>query len=66
MAWSVDPRDYQPIPPERLWARVTARLAPGAIVLLHERPGASPTLAMLPRLLRFCAERGWRCVALES
>lgn len=64
VAWSVDPRDYDPTTSGRLVARACARLRPGAIVLLHERPHAVHTLDALPHLLGFCARRGWRCVAL--
>lgn len=64
VAWSLDPRDYDSIPPEILAARVRERLAPRSIVLLHERPGVCATPAALPGLLHFVAARGWRCVAL--
>ena len=64
-AWSVDPRDYDSITAETLYSRVTTRLQPRDIVLLHERRGVHTTVETLPRLLRFCVERGWRCVPME-
>jgi peptidoglycan/xylan/chitin deacetylase (PgdA/CDA1 family) len=63
-AWSLDARDYDPQTPETLAARILGRLAPGDVVLLHERPGVPATLDALPRLLAGCAERGLRLVAL--
>jgi peptidoglycan/xylan/chitin deacetylase (PgdA/CDA1 family) len=64
VAWSVDPRDYDPIPPDLLLARVRARMRPGSIVLLHERRDAETTLEALPAVLGLCRDRGWRCVSL--
>ena len=66
VAWSANPHDYNPITVDALLARARAHLRPGVIVLLHERPHASATLDALPHLLRFCKERGWRCVALDG
>lgn len=66
VAWSLDGRDYDPLTAEALLARLRSRLRPGAIVLLHERPQTTRTLDALPGLLRHCAGRGWRCVALDG
>jgi peptidoglycan/xylan/chitin deacetylase (PgdA/CDA1 family) len=66
VAWSLDPRDYDPIMPTQIRARIAARLRPRDIVLLHERPGVTRTLDALPGVLHDIARRGWRCVPLEN
>ncbi|MES2462283.1 MAG: polysaccharide deacetylase family protein [Armatimonadota bacterium] len=65
IAWSLDPRDYDPVSSERLAAHVKKGLSPGNIVLLHERPGKSVTADALPLLLDLCRERGLECQALS-
>lgn len=53
-------------------ARLTPRLTPGAIVVLHDGGGfhgttdRAPTLAALERLLTTASDRGLACVALEA
>ncbi len=65
IAWSLDPRDYDPISADTLTARVSEQLSPGSILLLHERPGESVTVQALPSLLRLCRDRGLVCQALS-
>lgn len=48
--------------PERVTARLLARLSPGAILLLHQRAHGSGSAAILERLLTAMRERGYRCV----
>jgi len=65
VAWNVDPRDYDDPPPAALVARVLKRLAPGAIILLHERPRRPETLeTAVPLLLDAIQARGLRPVPL--
>ena len=66
VAWSCDPRDYDLVNANALRARVAARLRPGDIVLLHERPDAPHTLDALPGVLADIAGRGLKSVALPA
>lgn len=65
--WSLDPRDYDLHTPDTLARAVTARLAPGDIILLHERPGSSVLFDALPQILRAGAEAGigWEIIGSE-
>ncbi|HET8755522.1 MAG TPA: polysaccharide deacetylase family protein [Solirubrobacteraceae bacterium] len=53
--WDVDPRDWEDPGVEAIRARTLAALAPGAVVLLHERPD---TVAAVDVILG----AGWRSV----
>ncbi|MBC8102801.1 MAG: polysaccharide deacetylase family protein [Cytophagales bacterium] len=64
VAWSVDPRDYDEVTAATLVKRVAEKVAPGSIVLLHERPGAGTSVEALPRLLALFQERGLRCARI--
>ena len=66
IAWSCDPRDYDLVNANALRARVAARLRPGDIVLLHERPDTLHTLDALPGVLTDLAGRGLKSVALQA
>lgn len=67
VAWSCDPRDYDEPGAPVLRARLAARLRPGDIVLLHERPGRPAALvAALPGVLADLATRGLVCVPLGA
>lgn len=66
VAWSLDPRDYDPTDPERLAADVGTRLIPGDIVLLHERPELPAATDALPRLLELCLEKRLAPVGLVA
>jgi peptidoglycan/xylan/chitin deacetylase (PgdA/CDA1 family) len=65
IAWSLDPRDYDPISSDSLMARLAQKVSPGSIVLLHERPGESVTAQALPSLLKLCHDRGLECRPLS-
>jgi peptidoglycan/xylan/chitin deacetylase (PgdA/CDA1 family) len=58
--WDIDPRDWEDPGPEAVRERVIADMKPGAIVLLHERPG---TVHAVDALLGTDLA-GWRAVAL--
>lgn len=47
--WSVDPRDWEDPPPERIAQRVLAQARDGAIIILHE--GHKNTLEALPAII---------------
>jgi len=70
VTWSVRGLDSRPTTADAIVARVAHRLAPGAIVALHDGTGLggghdrTPTLAALDRILGECQARGLRCVAL--
>ncbi len=64
-SWSLDPRDYDPITAEWLLEWASASLAPGAIVLLHERPDSPVAVDALPALLALCRARGLSPMALS-
>jgi peptidoglycan/xylan/chitin deacetylase (PgdA/CDA1 family) len=58
--WDVDPLDWDDPGPEAVRDRVLAEVKPGAIVLLHERPGTVEAVdALLGTHLA-----GWRAVAV--
>jgi peptidoglycan/xylan/chitin deacetylase (PgdA/CDA1 family) len=48
--WDVDPRDWEDPGADAIVERTLAELYPGAVVLLHERPG---TVAAVDRLLAY-------------
>lgn len=47
--WSVDPRDWEDPPPERIAQRVLSKARDGAIIILHE--GHKNTLEALPAII---------------
>ncbi len=72
VTWSARGLDARPTDADAVVARVARRLAPGAIIALHDGTGLggsndrSATLAALPRLLDHCRGRGLDCVTLEE
>jgi len=67
VCWSVDSRDWQEPPEDRLVARVGAALRPGSIVLMHDGGGdRAATVAALPRLIQHAADAGLACVELAE
>jgi peptidoglycan/xylan/chitin deacetylase (PgdA/CDA1 family) len=70
VTWSVRGLDSRATTARAIVARVTGRLAPGAIVTLHDGTGLggsrdrAPTLQALATILTECEARGLRCVAL--
>jgi peptidoglycan-N-acetylglucosamine deacetylase len=59
--WDVDPRDWEDPGADAVRARTLAELRPGAVVLLHERPGTVDAVAMLLAELD-----GWRAVTVSD
>jgi peptidoglycan/xylan/chitin deacetylase (PgdA/CDA1 family) len=72
VTWSVRGLDSRPTTAGAIVARVEHRLAPGAIVTLHDGTGLgggasrAPTLEALTTILTECETRGLRCVALPE
>lgn len=75
VAWNIRSLDSIDRRAERVAARVVRRLAPGAIVLMHDgvegrrrsaTARASSVLGALPPVLTTLRERGWRAVTLRS
>jgi peptidoglycan/xylan/chitin deacetylase (PgdA/CDA1 family) len=72
VTWSVRGLDSRPTTAGAIIARVGNRLAPGAIVTLHDGTGfgggshREPTLEALTTILAECETRGLRCVALSE
>lgn len=66
VAWSLDPRDYDPSDPETLTAKLVAKFVPGDIVLLHERPELPAATDALPQLLEWCREKNLVTVGLVA
>ena len=68
--WSIQPEGLRPVAPERLAARVLARVRPGAIVDLHDAPGVPGAperlLAALPAMLSGLQAQGYELVSLGS
>lgn len=72
VTWSARALDSRPTSAGAILARLVRRLAPGAILTLHDGTGLGggvdrePTIAALERLLQECRARGLRCVALDE
>lgn len=62
IGWNARGYDGLDRDPGRVTARLLARLSPGAILLLHQRPSGTGSAAILDRLLTALRERGYRCV----
>jgi peptidoglycan/xylan/chitin deacetylase (PgdA/CDA1 family) len=60
LKWSVDPKDYTKPPAPAILARITAKVGPGAVILLHDGGGdRSQTVAMLKQLIDELKHRGF-------
>lgn len=72
VTWSARALDSRPTSAPAIVARLVPRLAPGAILTLHDGTGLgggrdrTPTIAALEQLLVECRQRGLRCVALDD
>ncbi len=72
VTWSVRGLDSFATTPEKIVARISPHLEPGAIVTLHDGTGLgggsdrAPTITALDRLLGECESRGLRCIALGT
>lgn len=70
--WSTWGLDWEPLPADRVAARVIRDLDDGGIVLLHDsaryavRPSAAPTAAALARIGDAAAAKGLRLVTLSE
>ena len=64
-AWSFDSRDYRDTDPESIARRVTNKIKPGAIILLHDGLCSNATVAALPLILRSLQKQDFTCVPLE-
>jgi peptidoglycan/xylan/chitin deacetylase (PgdA/CDA1 family) len=65
--WSIDPRDYVALRPRQIVDATLKAAKPGAIVLLHDGPGARPkTLAAVRMLVPALRRRGYRLVSLPE
>jgi peptidoglycan/xylan/chitin deacetylase (PgdA/CDA1 family) len=60
LKWSVDPRDFTKPPAPVILARITAKVGPGAVILLHDGGGdRSQTVGMLKQLIEDLKHRGF-------
>ena len=72
VTWTIRGLDSRPTTADAIFSRVVKRLAPGAIVTLHDGTGLlggadrEPTLAALSKILSECETRGLRCVGLSE
>ena len=58
--WTVDPQDWRGYSSSTIARHVTARLAPGAIILLHDGGSTTPkTVGALPRIIDTARARGY-------
>ncbi|CAO3435837.1 polysaccharide deacetylase family protein [Azospirillum doebereinerae] len=62
--WTVDSQDWKGLGADTIVHRVTERLAPGAIILMHSTKAAS--LQALPRILEDGKRRGYRFVTMTE
>ncbi len=62
--WSVNGGEYRNLPPRQAAMAVMRRITDGGIVLLHNGP--DNTLPMLPHLLEFLTESGYRLVTVSD
>jgi peptidoglycan/xylan/chitin deacetylase (PgdA/CDA1 family) len=66
LKWSVDPHDYEKPPAPAILARITAKVGPGSVVLLHDGGGdRSQTVAMLKQLIDELKARGFTFYAWQ-
>ena len=67
VGWSIRSRDGVSRNPQRVAARVLARVRPGAIILMHEGVDVAPAVRVeaIARLLAGLAAQGWACVIPE-
>ncbi|HLU03123.1 MAG TPA: polysaccharide deacetylase family protein [Advenella sp.] len=63
VGWSLRSFDTAIASPARLLSRITSRLEPGAVVLLHDYPAVTPQI--LPDLLQEIERRNFTCVLLS-
>jgi peptidoglycan/xylan/chitin deacetylase (PgdA/CDA1 family) len=65
--WNVDPRDYAATTPRQIAAGALEAARPGAIILLHDGPGARPnTLAAARMIVPALRRRGYRLVSVPE
>ncbi len=58
--WTIDPQDWRGYSSSTIARHVTARLAPGAIILLHDGGSTTPnTVRALPRIIDTAHARGY-------
>jgi peptidoglycan/xylan/chitin deacetylase (PgdA/CDA1 family) len=62
--WSDDPKDYSNPGPEEILQRTLDKVAPGAIILLHE--GVEETMRILPNLVNTLRNEGYRFVTMSQ
>ena len=66
LKWSVDPHDYEKPPAPAILARITAKIGPGSVVLLHDGGGdRSQPVAMLKQLIDELKARGFTFYAWQ-
>jgi peptidoglycan-N-acetylglucosamine deacetylase len=66
LKWGVDPHDYLKPPAPVILARITAKIGPGSVVLLHDGGGdRSQTVAMLKQLIDELKARGFAFAAWQ-
>ena len=66
VAWSARGFDALSADPQAVVARIDRKLAPGAIVLMHEGAGHGRNVEAIALLLQRMRERGMRCVLPEE
>lgn len=62
--WNIDSLDWKDPTADEIVSRVTKRLVPGSIILLHN--GAANTPEALPKLIEAIRSRGWRIVPISQ
>ncbi len=65
--WSVDTQDYEATSARPIVTSALAGATPGAVILMHDGPGARPdTLTALRRIVPALRRRGYRLVSLPQ
>ena len=62
--WNIDSLDWKDPPADEIVNRITSRLCPGSIILLHN--GATNTPEALPKLIEAIQSQGYRIVPISE
>src|SRR5699024_4483404 len=67
--WSIDPRDWSGIPPNKILKNIEEHIEPGAIILLHSsgsKKSIPNTVKALPSIIEFLQAKGYEIVTIPE